>query len=99
MRTEEGLAYINCGDWVESCTAVVEHFDGRFEIVKWTPDGQWLANMQPSPAALREASAMELAPERKEAMPVQELSRNAWTRRDRSAGYRRAAAIKSDEAA
>jgi UDP-2,3-diacylglucosamine pyrophosphatase LpxH len=27
------LCYINCGDWVESCTAVVEHFDGAFEIV------------------------------------------------------------------
>ena len=28
--------YVNCGDWVESCTAVVEHFDGRLEIVDWT---------------------------------------------------------------
>ncbi len=27
--------YINTGDWVESCTAVVEHFDGRMEIVVW----------------------------------------------------------------
>jgi len=26
------VEYLNCGDWVESCTAVVEHFDGRFEI-------------------------------------------------------------------
>jgi UDP-2,3-diacylglucosamine pyrophosphatase LpxH len=31
-----GTRYINCGDWVESCTAVVEHLDGRFEIVTWT---------------------------------------------------------------
>lgn len=30
------ISYINCGDWVESCTAVVEHEDGRFEIVRWT---------------------------------------------------------------
>lgn len=30
-----GIRYINTGDWVESCTAVVEHFDGRFEIVRW----------------------------------------------------------------
>jgi UDP-2,3-diacylglucosamine pyrophosphatase LpxH len=35
IRTEKGLAYINCGDWVESCTAVVEHFDGSFEIINW----------------------------------------------------------------
>jgi UDP-2,3-diacylglucosamine pyrophosphatase LpxH len=28
--------YINCGDWVESCTAVVEHFNGELEILTWT---------------------------------------------------------------
>ena len=27
--------YLNDGDWVESCTALVEHFDGRFEIIDW----------------------------------------------------------------
>lgn len=32
MREINGVEYLNCGDWVESCTAVVEHFDGRFEI-------------------------------------------------------------------
>jgi len=32
----DGIQYINTGDWVESCTAVVEHFDGRMEIVRWT---------------------------------------------------------------
>ena len=26
--------YYNCGDWVESCTALVEHFDGRLEILE-----------------------------------------------------------------
>lgn len=31
-----GLRYVNAGDWVESCTAAVEHHDGRFEIVEWT---------------------------------------------------------------
>lgn len=29
-----GIAYINTGDWVESCTAVVENFDGTFEIIE-----------------------------------------------------------------
>jgi UDP-2,3-diacylglucosamine pyrophosphatase LpxH len=28
-----GVAYYNSGDWVESCTALVEHDDGRIEIV------------------------------------------------------------------
>jgi UDP-2,3-diacylglucosamine pyrophosphatase LpxH len=27
------IAYVNDGDWVESCTAAVEHFDGRIEII------------------------------------------------------------------
>jgi UDP-2,3-diacylglucosamine pyrophosphatase LpxH len=30
------VANINCGDWVESCTAIAEHEDGRFEIIRWT---------------------------------------------------------------
>jgi UDP-2,3-diacylglucosamine pyrophosphatase LpxH len=29
------LTYYNDGDWVESCTALVEHFDGRMEILHW----------------------------------------------------------------
>ncbi|HXQ50035.1 MAG TPA: UDP-2,3-diacylglucosamine diphosphatase [Stellaceae bacterium] len=29
------LLYCNDGDWVESCTALVEHFDGHLEIVRW----------------------------------------------------------------
>lgn len=33
-RLIEGVEYWNTGDWVESCTAVVEHFDGRMEIVR-----------------------------------------------------------------
>src|SRR5436190_758627 len=32
MRDIDGIAYINDGDWVESCTALVEHLDGRLEI-------------------------------------------------------------------
>jgi UDP-2,3-diacylglucosamine pyrophosphatase LpxH len=40
MRRNGGLWYINCGDWIESCTAVVEHFDGGFEIVRWTTRDQ-----------------------------------------------------------
>ena len=35
MHERAGLVYINCGDWLESCTAVVERFDGSFEIKSW----------------------------------------------------------------
>ncbi len=36
IRRESGFTYMNCGDWVESCTALVEHEDGCFEIITWT---------------------------------------------------------------
>jgi len=29
------VLYCNDGDWVESCTALVEHLDGRLEILNW----------------------------------------------------------------
>ena len=29
------VTYYNDGDWVESCTALVEHADGRMEIIDW----------------------------------------------------------------
>jgi UDP-2,3-diacylglucosamine pyrophosphatase LpxH len=40
MHDDFGLRYINCGDWVESCTAVAEHHDGTFEILTWTRTGE-----------------------------------------------------------
>ena len=43
IHDDFGLRYINCGDWVESCTAVAEHHDGRFEII------QWAASLQSRP--------------------------------------------------
>jgi UDP-2,3-diacylglucosamine pyrophosphatase LpxH len=36
IHDQFGVRYINCGDWVESCTAIAEHRDGRFEIITWT---------------------------------------------------------------
>jgi UDP-2,3-diacylglucosamine pyrophosphatase LpxH len=30
-----GVRYVNCGDWVESCTAVGERPDGTLEIIRW----------------------------------------------------------------
>jgi len=35
IKEINGVLYMNDGDWVESCTALVEHFDGRFEIIHW----------------------------------------------------------------
>jgi putative hemolysin len=35
MRMIDGMLYCNDGDWVESLTALVEHADGRLEIIDW----------------------------------------------------------------
>ena len=35
MHDRLGIRYINCGDWLESCTAAVERLDGSFEIRSW----------------------------------------------------------------
>jgi UDP-2,3-diacylglucosamine pyrophosphatase LpxH len=35
IREIDGILYCNDGDWVESCTALVEHRDGTLEILRW----------------------------------------------------------------
>ncbi|NMM15301.1 MAG: UDP-2,3-diacylglucosamine diphosphatase [Rhodoferax sp.] len=37
MRDINGTLYCNDGDWVESRTALVEHDDGRLELLHWAP--------------------------------------------------------------
>jgi len=55
LRDMDGITYVNTGDWVESCTAVVEHHDGRLEILRWTR----LADQAPDQLALPPAEAAE----------------------------------------
>jgi UDP-2,3-diacylglucosamine pyrophosphatase LpxH len=38
QRDMSGVLYCNDGDWVESCTALVEHDDGRLEIIRWAEE-------------------------------------------------------------
>lgn len=35
IREIEGVTYVNTGDFVESCSAVVEHMNGHLEIIYW----------------------------------------------------------------
>jgi len=32
-RPHDDVEYYNCGDWVESCTALVEHDDGKIQLI------------------------------------------------------------------
>ena len=36
ITTINDIIYCNCGDWVESCTALVERNDGNMELIHWT---------------------------------------------------------------
>lgn len=40
LRDLDDIVYANTGDWVESCTALVEHKDGRLEILHWMTERQ-----------------------------------------------------------
>ena len=51
MREIDGVLYCNDGDWVESCTALVEHVDGTLEIVHWA-DRRALHMMEPGRVAI-----------------------------------------------
>ncbi len=53
MRDIDGILYANDGDWVESLSALVEHADGRLELIDWSRHP--LALGQAHGAARREA--------------------------------------------
>jgi UDP-2,3-diacylglucosamine pyrophosphatase LpxH len=61
MREIQGVAYMNDGDWVESCTALVEHFDGRFEILPWAERRSWSMIQDSRRARSASAPKTELA--------------------------------------
>jgi UDP-2,3-diacylglucosamine pyrophosphatase LpxH len=35
IREVGGVLYMNCGDWVENCTALAEDFNGKFELIRF----------------------------------------------------------------
>lgn len=43
MARHNGVAYYNTGDWVESCTALIEHRDGTLELVNRPPARRGIA--------------------------------------------------------
>ncbi len=45
LRLDAGMVYANTGDWVESCTALVEKHDGALELLRWTGRTETLATL------------------------------------------------------
>lgn len=57
MHENFGVSYVNTGDWVESCTVVVEHFDGKLELIRWR-DIQLQAVLIPEIPAMPDKSVL-----------------------------------------
>ncbi|MFO1351772.1 MAG: UDP-2,3-diacylglucosamine diphosphatase [Gammaproteobacteria bacterium] len=43
----DGLVYANCGDWVESCTALAEDYDGKLRVIHWVEESAALIGTEP----------------------------------------------------
>lgn len=41
LREENGLRYANCGDWIESCTALVEDHQGTMRLLHYSDKIEW----------------------------------------------------------
>jgi UDP-2,3-diacylglucosamine pyrophosphatase LpxH len=65
-RNVHGTHYLNCGDWVESCTAVVESHEGELRVIRWAEIGHDRAaqpQLNPLPAAQILPQAAVLPPQ------------------------------------
>jgi UDP-2,3-diacylglucosamine pyrophosphatase LpxH len=49
MKVVDGMQYLNCGDWVDSCTAIVEHLNGQMELITWSEASMTTAPVAASP--------------------------------------------------
>jgi UDP-2,3-diacylglucosamine pyrophosphatase LpxH len=80
MRMVNGVMYLNDGDWVESCTALVEHADGRLELVDWVARNklELLANatgrVSASKTAVMQSIAAEIATAQRATEPASETT-------------------------
>ncbi len=73
LRDHDGVWYCNTGDWLENCTALVEHEDGRMELLWWKEE---LA------AATEQVDPQDAAPT---LTAAQRPVRRFWTRRPAAA--------------
>ena len=61
IRAADGMTYLNCGDWVDSCTAIVEHLDGRMELIHHhAPAPQHLPEIHPTAICLQTSCNVDL---------------------------------------
>ncbi len=73
IKPMHGLSYINCGDWVDSCTGIVEHLDGRMELISCAAE---TSEETSAPSASRPATASARVvplPRRQAVRPVRQV--------------------------
>jgi UDP-2,3-diacylglucosamine pyrophosphatase LpxH len=56
IRDLDGVTYVNTGDFVESCSYVVEHQDGRLEVMHWATPLSPALEAEPAEDAVVEAA-------------------------------------------
>ncbi|MEI8595295.1 UDP-2,3-diacylglucosamine diphosphatase [Photobacterium sp. Hal280] len=42
ITEQDGVVYLNDGDWIENCTFLAEHHDGVIELIQWTEQAKCL---------------------------------------------------------
>jgi UDP-2,3-diacylglucosamine pyrophosphatase LpxH len=57
IHNDFGVRYMNTGDWVESCTALVENHDGSYEIIRWADELRQLAFLERAAVLAPQAEA------------------------------------------
>ena len=56
QRDINGIEYVNDGDWVESCSALVEHSNGELELISWADEIRQ-RHQHPAPTKIEKAAA------------------------------------------
>ena len=74
IKDIHGITYINCGDWVDSCTAIVEHLDGRLELIHWQQEHELHGSLDRQP----QVTAPNEAPSPAAESPTGAPHRPAW---------------------
>jgi hypothetical protein len=83
-----GIRYLNCGDWVESRTALAEDHDGRIHLIYWQEASGRMAlenaQLEPARSLAAPQPLAAFAPLPDAAIippsPVAETARGGWTR-------------------
>ncbi len=70
IRSIQDVQYCNDGDWVESCTSLVEHHDGRLELITWADVTTAAPAIERQSESDAPATSLHLEPAAMQALPA-----------------------------